>query len=156
MSVGPDQTTLTVKYGDGFSAPWLVLCGNPGTIRRQLLESFGSEDDPELSLIELSSNLAAEAQAAYALATGGAKPVGSSSGGRRASYNKPTQQAQPAKAEQSEEASEEDRNVTRLLAETEAADSLTALKKVWATNQAEFSDKRLQVAFTAKQKALSS
>lgn len=154
---GPDDTsTLTIKLGGGHEAPWLVIYGNPGSIRRQVLETFGIEDDPEISLIELAAKQSVEAQAVYNLATGGAKPV---SGGRRASYSKPAK-ASPdtsgSQADTADEPSEAERNVARIIKEIEAADTLVALKKAWATNQAEFSDKRLQVAFTTKQKALSS
>lgn len=162
MSAGPDDSsTATLKFGEGFSAPWLVLYGNPGQIRRQLLEAFGIEDDPEISLVELIAKQSVEAQAAYTLATGGAKPVSSS--GRRANYRKPDKASTIASGSQvdeaegeTSEASEAERNVSRITTEIQAAGDLGALKKVWATNQEFFSDKRLQKAYKDRSAALKS
>ena len=150
MSAGPDDSsTATIKLGGGHEAPWLVVKGNPAAIRRQFLEAFGIEDDTEVSLIELIAKLSVDAAAAYSLATGGATP---STGGRRASYSgnaKPRAAQHPAQVESpaDEADGEEDRNISRILAAIEAAQTPQELKLVWAKDQAAFSDSRLQVAY---------
>ena len=158
MSAGPDDSsTATIKLGGGHEAPWLVVKGNPAAIRRQLLEAFGIEDDTEVSLIELIAKLSVDAAAAYSLATGGATP---STGGRRASYSgnaKPRAAQHPPQVESpdDESGSEEDRNISRILAAIEAAQTPQELKLVWAKDQAAFSDSRLQVAYRSRNNNLS-
>lgn len=152
MSVGPDdQSSVTIKFGGDFSAPWFVFKGGPGVIRRQILEAFGSEDDAEVSLIELIAKSSVDAQAIYSLANGGATPA---TGGRRASYSKGSARKSSPKAEKAspadEEKDEESRNITRILGAIEAAKDPKELKLVWAKDQAAFSDTRLQVAYRNK------
>ena len=151
------ESTATIKLGGGHEAPWLVVKGNPAAIRRQLLEAFGIEDDTEVSLIELIAKLSVDAAAAYSLATGGATP---SAGGRRASYSgnaKPRAAQHPQRVESTadEADSEESRNISRILAAIEAAQTPQELKLVWAKDQAAFSDSRLQVAYRSRNNNLS-
>ena len=156
MSVGPDdQSSVAIKLGPGHEAPWLVAKGGPGTIRRQILEAFGAEDDAEVSLIELIAKSSVDAQAIYSLASGGAAPA---TGGRRASYSKDSGQKSSPKAEEAspadEEKAEESRNISRILEAIEAAKDPQELKLVWAKDQAAFSDTRLQVAYRNKNSRL--
>ena len=150
------ESTATIKLGGGHEAPWLVVKGNPAAIRRQLQEAFGIESNAEVSLIELIAKLSVDAAAAYSLATGGATP---STGGRRASYSgnaKPRAAQHPPQVESpdDESGSEEDRNISRILAAIEAAQTPQELKMTWAKDQAAFSDTRLQVAYRNKNSRL--
>lgn len=156
MSVGPDdQSSVTIKLGPGYEAPWFAFKGGPGTIRRQILEAFGVEDETEVSLIELIAKSSVDAQAAYSLATGGATPT---TGRRRASYSKDSGQKSSPKAEEAspadEEKAEESRNISRILGAIEAAKTPQELKLVWAKDQAAFSDSRLQLAYKSRNSAL--
>lgn len=156
MSVGPDdQSSVTIKFGSDFSAPWLVVRGEADAMRRQILEAFGVQDDAEVSLIELIAKSSVDAQAIYSLANGGATPA---TGGRRASYPRGSAQKSSPKAEEAspadEEKDEESRNITRILEAIEAAKDPKELKLVWAKDQAAFSDTRLQVAYRNKSSRL--
>ena len=62
MTSGPDdRSTLTITFGKGYEDPWFVAGGNPATIRRQLLEFAGLEDDPDKTLQQLGIEVASEA-----------------------------------------------------------------------------------------------
>ena len=148
MEPGPDDTSsLTLKLGGGYEAPWLVFKGTPSGIRRQLLAAFGAEDSQEGNLIELAARLSVDAQAAYTLASGGAQQL---TDRRRASYKKAATQPEQPKTPEQESAAEADRNVERLISAISEATTPQELKLVWAKNQEFFSDKRLQNAYKAK------
>ena len=61
MTSGPDdRSTLTIKFGKGYEDPWFVASGNPASIRRQLLEFAGLEDDPDETLQQLGIEVASD------------------------------------------------------------------------------------------------
>lgn len=144
MSSGPDdRSTATIKYGKDFADPWFVASGNPATIRRQLLEFAGLEDDPSKPLQELILDVATEAQAMWA--------ARSKAGGRRISKNgtaaapsseSVTQPTQPA------EEPEGDDDVARIEEAIAEAKDVPALRMVFAKDKEKFStNPELQAAF---------
>jgi len=49
-----DQTSnVTIKFGGKFEDPWLVVYGNPATIKEQILEAFDWDDQEELRNLNL-------------------------------------------------------------------------------------------------------
>lgn len=151
-----DSNTLTLKGGKDFDSPWIVVYGNHIAQRRQLVSIFGIEDDPEVSLAELTAKLAVDFQALCALAKSGATQQTSSS--RRSTSRKTESKSEPAKgtpsaaAEAEEEAAEA---VDPVLKAIQDATDLDELKAAWAANQDAFVDNRpLQGAYKEKQKEL--
>lgn len=150
-----DSNTLTLKGGKDFDSPWIVVYGNHVAQRRQLASIFGIEDDPEVSLAELTAKLAVDFQAIYALAKSGATQQTSSS--RRSTSRKTESKSEPAKetpsaAEPEEEAAEVADPVLKAIQD---ATDLIELRAAWAGNQDAFVDNRpLQQAYRAKQQEL--
>ena len=60
MTSPDDRSTLTIKFGKGYEGPWFIASGNPATIRRQLLEFAGLEDDPDETLQQLGIEVASD------------------------------------------------------------------------------------------------
>ena len=60
MTSPDDRSTLTIKFGKGYEDPWFVASGNPASIRRQLLEFAGLEDDPDKTLQRLGIEVASD------------------------------------------------------------------------------------------------
>ena len=155
MSLSPDdESSLTIKYGGEYGAPWLVLKGHPSAIRRQLIEAFGY-DETELEGVDLASLAAkasADSAAMYALATGtGATPEPRRTGTRRPASAKPekTEAAPPWDGE------ETDPETKRVFALIEAATNADELKLAWAKNTDAFEGNDvLQKVYKARAKAL--
>lgn len=141
---GPDMvenppSTATFKLGKDFNDPWLVLYGNPGTLRRQILEAFGDDDAGELSLVELIATKAVEAHAIYTLAKSGAKPEAAPK--RRSAPAKKAEESKVEKpAEEVEEAEEVDDATAHVLSLIENTTTQPELKRVWAENNDAFAD----------------
>lgn len=160
MSAGPEDTsTVTLKAGTGFDSPWLVVYGNPSAQRRQLLEAFAIEDDPELSLVELSAKLAVDFQAIYALAKGGGTQQ---TGGRKVSSTRSKSSTATADSATSAEAAPEEPAAVEsegeqhpALAKIAAATTPLELKAVWAKYMDDFKDNtELQSAYRDKRNEL--
>ena len=147
MTSGPDdRSTLTIKFGKGYEDPWFVASGNPATIRRQLLEFAGLEDDPDKTLQQLGIEVASETQAMWA--------ARSKAGGQRlpaAASKAPTDDTpvEPAKP-----AEDPNQFILDALAD---ADTTEDLVRVFAKNKDAFTKSAdLQWAFLARKKTLTS
>lgn len=144
MSSGPDdRSTATIKYGEKFADPWFVASGNPATIRRQLLEFAGLEDDPSKSLQELILDVATETQAMWA--------ARSKAGGRRISKNSTAaapERESATQPTQSAEVLKGDDDVARIKEAIAEAKDVPALRMVFAKDKEKFStNPELQAAF---------
>lgn len=160
MSAGPDDSgTATIKGGGEFHAPWIVAYGSPSVQRRQLLETFGIENDPELSLAELIAKLAVDFQAIYALAKGGGTQQ---TGGRKVSSTRSKSSTATADSATSAEATPEEPAAVEsegeqhpALAKIAAATTPLELKAVWAKYMDDFKDNtELQSAYRDKRNEL--
>lgn len=155
MSSGPDdRSTLTVKFGKDFDAPWFVASGTPQVIRRQLVEFAGITDDPEKTLQQLAIEVASETQAMWAVRSKlGGKPQSIPSSKAKAAASTDDATSTEA-AEVAAPAKDEDPNafIFELIAE---AGSVDALKRVYAKNKDAFNKtKALQTAFAERKNAL--
>ena len=158
MSGPDDSSTLTLKAGKDFDVPWLVFYGNPAAQRRQMLEAFGAEDQPDLSLVELAAKFAVDFQAVYTLAKSGAtqtspgRPTGRRKSAPAEGEEKPLSYGTRSEPEApQDEAPQDEAPQNPLLAEIEAASDPTELRRVWASNQDAFrTDKEIQAAYKAK------
>lgn len=66
----PREGTATVKFGDKFDAPWLVLAGNADDMKADLIRAFGwdASTSAETPLVNLLAQASVEAKAAYVAA----------------------------------------------------------------------------------------
>lgn len=155
MSPSPDdESSLTIKYGGDFGAPWLVFKGHPSSIRRQLIEAFGYEEAAveEIDLASLAAKASMDAAAMYALA-GVGQPEGT---GRRTSKPKGDPwAATPKKTTETAAEPQVDADTQRVLELIAAANDALELKAAWANNQESFEgNKELQSAYKARGKEL--
>ena len=147
MTSGPDdRSTLTIKFGKGYEDPWFVASGNPATIRRQLLEFAGLEDDPDKTLQRLGIEVASETQAMWA--------ARSKAGGQRlpaAASKAPTDDTPVEPAKGAEDPSQ------FILDALANADTTEDLVRVFAKNKDAFTKSAdLQGAFLARKNILTS
>ena len=150
MTSGPDdRSTLTIKFGKGYEDPWFVASGNPATIRRQLLEFAGLEDDPDKTLQRLGIEVASETQAMWA--------ARSKAGGQRlpaAASKAPTDDTPVEAAEPAKPAEDPNQFIFDALAD---ADTTEDLVRVFAKNKDAFTKSAdLQGAFLARKNILTS
>ena len=150
MTSGPDdRSTLTTTSGKGYEDPWFVAGGNPATIRRQLLEFAGLEDDPDKTLQQLGIEVASETQAMWA--------ARSKAGGQRlpaAASKAPTDDAPVKAAEPAKPAEDPNQFIFDALAD---ADTTEGLVRVFAKNKDAFTKSAdLQGAFLARKNILTS
>lgn len=150
MTSGPDdRSTLTIKFGKGYEDPWFVASGNPATIRRQLLEFAGLEDDPDKTLQRLGIEVASETQAMWAARSkaGGQRLPAAAS--KAPTDDTPVEAGEPAKA-----AEDPNQFILDALAN---ADTNEALVRVFAKNKDAFTKSAdLQGAFLARKNILTS
>ena len=150
MTSGPDdRSTLTIKFGRGYEDPWFVASGNPATIRRQLLEFAGLEDEPDKTLQQLGIEVASETQAMWA--------ARSKAGGQRlpaAASKAPTDDTPVEAAEPAKPAEDPNQFILDALAD---ADTTEDLVRVFAKNKDAFTKSAdLQGAFLARKNILTS
>ena len=159
MTTGsPDnKSTGTIKFGKGYEDPWFVASGNPASIRRQILEFAGLEDDPAKTLQQLMIEVATETQAMWALRSkGGAQRLpAAKSKADAASVAETPQVSQPSEEEEQDGGADaEDPHALIFEAMADAA-SVDALKRVYAKNKDAFTkNKALQTAFVERKNAL--
>lgn len=162
---GTGDIRATIKYGDGYQAPWLTFGGsNANEVRQNIIEAYQLDRNEvdAMSLHELVIEAATIAQAAAAAVDGlGAKPTGRGGGkvlnkGGGNAWDKA--RGGEAKAENAEpEKSPEELEVERLTAEIAATKDVGALKRLWAENQAVFkANEELMAAWKARGKSLKS
>lgn len=167
---------LTVKFGPGFDAPWLVIQeGNTDANIAWLLKKFGGKTHQEVEEAELAGELPklvidviAKLQLDYAeslVENGlGGKPEssppwkrGGKSGGGRSTGNRP---AVPTAGGGASDIPADDDPQAGILAEIAEATDKVALQTVFARNQAAFTQEqkdggtKLRSAFATKLKAI--
>lgn len=153
------EATLTIKYGKGYEASWIVFRGETAAIiRQQVVDYFGINEAEvsKLSLHELALNVTKVAQGTSNMSTIlGATAIGSADGSL---YTGPPHPAdsQPATPPAASTPAEEPVDpLLGLKTAIEAANSVPELQRVWAENQAAFNEHAvLMDLYKAKGKAL--
>jgi hypothetical protein len=162
-----DGITVTIKYGKGYEETWAVFRGSSAqAIRTLVIDYFGVEAQAvsELSAHELVVNMTNVAHGTgNAAATLGAVAVPKAS---TFTYNaaptgnpwagiEDTDAPAESPAEPVVSAPEGGHPHQALIDALNGAGDLPALKRVWATNQAAFTDPDVQAAYKARGKELS-
>lgn len=155
----PGDTGVTIKFGKGYEDPWLTFRGSVEQIRAEVLAAFGMEDNPELSLAAVVVNATREAHAMYGVASGlGGRVISQSGGTRRGGWSKAAAKTESVaggqEARNTSPQEPEKPAVSPLLAEIEACEDTTQLKRLWAQRQEAFKDPEIMAAWKAKGKAL--
>jgi hypothetical protein len=148
--------TVTIKYGKGYEQPWAVFHGSTGQIRDDLTAFFGMNPDETagLTLSDLVVNAMTSAHAVGVLASGMSATVIASHGREPAASRpdaaKPGTPAAPPSAAPPAEAV-----ANPLLAVIAQVPDVRSLERLWAENQAAFSDPEVMAAWKARGRALS-
>lgn len=150
---GKGDAGITIKYGAGFDAPWYTPRGTNDELYEMLVDAYGlepqNEDGTPRLLHELILEATKTAQAAFSVqATLGGTVV--RSGGRG---GKPAAWGNKAPAEPAPEPEPVD-PLVQIKADIEATETVDALKRLYAENQALFADAETLAAWKAKGKAL--
>jgi type IV secretory pathway TrbL component len=166
-SITPAEVSATIKYGEGFAAPWLVFKGNVERVKADIIASFPFEDVEELAGASLSEVVLLASQHATAAGnlsgivgitkTGGGSGRGNG-GGFKGKMNKGnsdawTQAQGGASEETAAPEAPADPKVALIEALTEAED-LKKLAALWSENQAMFADPEVKKAYSTRGKAL--
>lgn len=131
---------VTIKTGKGYEDTWITFRGSPKQIREDICATFGMEcaNVADLSLFDVVVNATTIAH--------GTSTVASKLGG--------TVVSNKAKAEEPKEEQPAEPEANPILAQIEACADTDALRRLWAENQAAFSDAAVMAAWKAKGKAL--
>jgi hypothetical protein len=147
----PNRMSATVKVPESkrYAAdnPWLVFEGTPASVRDQIIEAFGLEQQEGLTVFDvlLNAQLLASSAGAVSQGLGGRviKDQGSESGS--------------IAGNSAPEGSAEEKPKSSLFERVEEQGSRAELKALWAANKAEFdADPELMAAWKARGKSLSS
>jgi hypothetical protein len=147
----PDGTIgVTIKYGKGYEDTWAVFRGSVRQVRELICDyfGFGCKDETGLSLSDLVVNATNLAHGKGNVASILDARVISDSPAQSPADD-PWAAASASKPEQTT-----DNKSAWILGEIEKQGSLDDLKKVWAANQAMFSDPAVMTAYKARGRAL--
>ncbi|MFF4054596.1 hypothetical protein ACFYZ0_02230 [Streptomyces sp. NPDC001708] len=156
------ETTVTIKYGKGYDDTWAVFRGSASEIRADIMEFFGMDPATQagLSLSSIVTNATQIAHGKALIATAlGATVVEETASEPAKPTNDPWAAASAAQSGASPssasvaEPKKEDPNAW-ILGEIEKQTTVDGVKRLWANNQAFFSDPAVMAAWKAKGKAL--